>query len=85
MRSIRFGVDVGKYLARAFPQEYCSIAERRLENAEFNQICADFEELSALLYDDNTLRSSDFSDEDVVASLDGLRDEIANLLSKLGK
>jgi len=77
-----FGVAMGKYLARTFPEEYCSIAKKRLMEAEFDEICAHFEELSALLYDSDTPRSQDLSDRDILSSLDGLREEIANALSK---
>lgn len=73
---------MGKYLARAFPNEYCSIAKKRLIEAEFDEICAHFEELSSLLYDSDTSRSQHLSDGDILASLDGLREEIANSLMK---
>ena len=72
---------MGKYLARAFPNEYCLIAQERLANANLDQVCAHFEEISALLYGTDTNAPKRLADDDLIDTLEALREEITGWLS----
>ncbi len=71
-------------MRRTFADDYEALTRYRRADAEFDQICADFEDLSAIAA---TWQHSDNDDEfrtDVSQSLDALKAEISGWLARNG-
>lgn len=73
---------MGKHLQRAFADDYEILTHHRRADAEFDQICADFEDLSAVAADRQRSDDDDEFRADVSESLEMLKAEIAGWLAK---
>jgi Asp-tRNA(Asn)/Glu-tRNA(Gln) amidotransferase C subunit len=69
---------MGKYLARQFPQYLAQIAELRICDPEFDEICGQFEEVAALLEECSQTSSGPW--EPLKETLADLQREIADCL-----